>query len=54
MVAARIHVGWRKFRELSAVQCGQKWLVKLKGKMNKTYARTAMTYCGETWAVRIR
>ena len=32
-VTARIRVGWKKFRELSAVLCGRKWSVKMKGKL---------------------
>jgi len=51
-VTLRTRVGWRKFKELSAVLCGQKWSVKMKGKLYKICVRTAMTYGGETWAMR--
>ena len=51
-VTARVRVGWKKFRELSAVLCGRKWSVKMKGKLYKTCVRTAMIYGGETWTWR--
>ena len=51
-VTARVRAGWKKFRELSAVLCGRKWSVKMKGKVYKTCVRTVMVYGGETWAWR--
>ena len=51
-MTARVRVGWRKFRELSAVLCGQKCSMKMKRKLYKTCVRTAIIYGGETWAMR--
>jgi len=51
-VTARVRAGWKKFRELSAVLCGRKWSVKMKGKVYNTCVRTAMIYGGETWVLR--
>ena len=51
-LTARVRVGWRKFIELSGVLCGQRWLVKMKGRLYKTCVRTAMIYGGETWTMR--
>ena len=38
-VTARVRVGWMKFRELSAVLCGGRWSVKMKGKVHNTCVR---------------
>ena len=32
--------------------CGQRWSVKMKGKLYKTCVRTSMIYGSETWTMR--
>lgn len=43
VVTSEGRVGCRKFRDLSAVLCAQKWWNRMKGKLYKTYVRLAMT-----------
>ena len=51
-VTARVRVGWMKFRELSAVLCGRKWSMKMKGKVYRSCVRAAMVYGSETWVMK--
>lgn len=51
-VTARVCVGWRKLRELSAVLCWQKGSVKMEGKIYKILMRMVIIYGGKTWSMR--
>ena len=51
-VAARVRVGWRKFKEISGMLCGRDVSMKIKGKLYKACVRSAMCYGAECWALR--
>ena len=39
-------------RVVQGFECGQKWSVKMNGKLYKICVRTAMIYDGDTWTMR--
>ena len=51
-VAARVRVGWRKFKEISGMLCGGDVSMKIKGQLYKACVRSAMCYGAECWALR--
>ena len=51
-VTSRVHVGWKKFRELGGVLCGKMWSVRMKGRVFRACVRSAMVYGSETWVMR--
>ena len=51
-VAARVRVGWRKFKEISGMLCGRDVSMKIKGQLYKACVRSAMCYGAECWALR--
>ena len=53
-VTARVRVGCMKFRELSAVLCGRKWSVKMKGKVYRSCVRAAMVSLNEDIVTLVR
>ena len=53
-VRLRIRSGWMKFKEVSSVLCNKYMSLKIRGVLYKSYARSALTYGGECWGLRIK
>ena len=51
-VVRRCQFGWLKFNELSSLLCGNRFSMKIKGKIYKACVRTVMIYGAETWNVK--
>ena len=51
-VTARSRIGWMKFRECSEILKGQRFSLKMKGKIYKSCVRSAMLYGSEAWCLR--
>ena len=51
-VTARSRIGWMKFRECSEILNGRRLLFKMKEKIYKSCARSAMLYGSEAWRLR--
>ena len=51
-VTARTRLGWKKFRECGKILFGKRFSLRLKGKLCKSYLRSAMLYGSETWCLR--
>ena len=51
-VTARTRLGWKKFRECGETFFEKKFSLQMKGKVYKSYARSAMLYGSETWCLR--
>ena len=43
-VTARTTLGWKKFRECGEILFGKRFSLWMKGKVNKSYVRSAMLY----------
>ena len=52
VVIARSRIGWIKFRECSKIIKGRRFSLKMKGKVDKSCARSAMLYGTEAWCLR--
>ena len=53
-VTARTRVGWKKFRECEEILFGKRFSLQMKGKVYKSYVRsaTSMLYESKTWCLR--
>ena len=51
-VTARTRLGWKKFRECGEILFGKRFSLRMKGKVYKSYVRSAMLYGSETWCLR--
>ena len=52
-VTSRIRSTWKKFKEVSNVICRRSISLKVRGTLNKTYVRNALTYGAECWALKM-
>ena len=52
-VTSRIRSAWKKFSEISNVLCGKSISLKVKGILNKSFVRSALTYGAECWALKV-
>ena len=50
-VTARTRIGWMKFRECSEILKGRRFSLKMKGKVYKSFVRSAMLYGSEAWCL---
>ena len=53
-VTARTSIGWMKFREWSEILKSRRFSLKMKGKIYKSYIRSAMSCGSEAWCLRER
>ena len=51
-VTARSRIGWIKFRKFSKILKCRRFLLKMKGKVYKSCARSATLYGSEAWCLR--
>ena len=51
-VTAKTRMGWNKFRECGEILFGKRFSLRMKGKIYKSYIRSAMLYGRETWCLR--
>ena len=51
-VTARTRVGWKKFRECGKILFGKRFFLWMKGKIYKSYVRSAMSYGSKAWCLR--
>ena len=51
-VTARKKVGWKKFRECGKILFGKRFSWQMKGKIYKSYVRSAMLYGSEMYCLR--
>ena len=51
-MTARTRVGWKKFRECGEILFGKRFSLQIKGKIYRSYVRSAMLYERETWCLR--
>ena len=51
-VTARTRMGWKKFRECGEILFGKRFSLPMKGKIYKSYVRSAVLYGSETWCLR--
>ena len=51
-VTARTRLGWKKFRECEEILFGKRFSLRMKGKIYKSYVRSAMLYGSETLCLR--
>jgi len=49
---ARMHAGWRKFRDLSGVLCGKTLSFKLEEMLYKACIHNVLCYGAECWAIK--
>ena len=52
VVTAGTRIGWMKFRKCSKILKGRWFSLKMKGKVYKSCARSAMLYGSEAWCLR--
>ena len=45
-------MGWKKFRECGEILFRKRFFLQMKGKIYKSYVRSAMLYGNETWCLR--
>ena len=50
-VTARARLGWVKFRECGEILLGRRFSLKMKGRIYRSYVRSAMLYGSETWCL---
>ena len=51
-VTARTKMGWMKFRESGEILFGKRFSLQMKGKIHKSYVRSAILYQSKTWCLR--
>ena len=51
-MTARTRLGWKKFRDCGEILLGKRFSLRMKGKVYKSYVRSAMLYGSETWCLR--
>lgn len=51
-VTARVRIGWMRFRECGELLLGNRFPLKMKGKVYRCCVRSAMLYGSETWCLR--
>ena len=48
----RTRVRWKKFRECGEILFGKRYSLQMKGKIYKSYVRSAILYESKTWCLR--
>ena len=51
-VTARVRIGWMRFRECGELLLGNRFPLKMKGKVYRCCVRSAVLYGSETWCLR--
>ena len=51
-VTARVRIGWVKFRECGELLLGNRFPLKMKGKIYRCGVRSAILYGSETWCLK--
>ena len=51
-VTARVKIGWVKFRECGELLPGNRFPLKIKGKVYRCFVRSAILYRSETWCLK--
>ena len=51
-VAAKVRIGWIKFRECGELLLGRRFSLKMKETVYRSFVRSAMLYRSETWCLR--
>ena len=51
-VTSRIRHGWRKFKQLLSTRWGRTLSRNLKGRLYKSFVRSAICYAAECWAMK--
>ena len=51
-VTARVRIGWVRFRESGELLLGNKFLLKMKGKVYRCCIRSAILYGSEAWCLK--
>ena len=51
-VTARVKIGWVRFRECGVLLLGNRFPLRMKGKVYRCFARSAILYGSETWCLK--
>ena len=51
-VTARVRIGWVRFRKCGELFCGNRFPLKMKGKVIRCCVRSAILYGSETWCLK--
>ena len=51
-VTARVRIGWVRFRESGELLLGNRFLLKIKGKVYRCCIRSAILYGSEAWCIK--
>ena len=51
-VTARVRIGWVRFRECGELLLGNRFPLKMKGKVYRCCVRSAILYGSETWRLK--
>ena len=51
-VTARVRIGWVRFRECGELLLGNRFPLKIKGKVYRCCVRSAILYGSETWCIK--
>ena len=51
-VTARVRIGWVRFRECGELLLGNRFLLRMKGKVYRCCVRSAILYGRETWCLK--
>ena len=51
-VTTRVRIGWKRFRECGELLLGNRFPLKMKGKVYRCCVRSAVLYGSETWCLR--
>ena len=52
VVTARVRIGWVRFRECGELLLGNRFSLKMKGKVYRCCVRSAILYGSETWCLK--
>ena len=51
-VTVRVRIGWARFRECGELLLGNRFPLKMKGKVYRCWVRSAILYGNETWCLK--
>ena len=51
-VTGKTRMGWKKFRQCSEILFEKRFSLRMKGKIYKSYVRSAMLYGSEMWYLK--